>query len=207
MMKEISSYRFPGFYNSFFCYPEEFIDDEHELEDHIKEHVLGDVEVVYEYGDNFKEYKKEVCQTFLNYYVDKIIEVLPYEITNRNVFEFEIIDDENNIKVYSPTYYNYGTDRCYCWIKTNKITLEMISNQIEDWMIDITEYEDNMFIALLDMLISLSDCTGFEDIIESTYYDIDKYYYAEPVVYCNKEVAEAIKEHYSPNLKFKIING
>ena len=176
-----------------------------------------------------------MCQTFLNYYVDKIIEVLPYEITNRNVFEFEIIDDENNIKVYSPTYYNYGTDRCYCWIKTNKITLEMIknytlkldgvkeylvnnftsydgfisfiSNQIEDWMIDITEYEDNMFIALLDMLISLSDCTGFEDIIESTYYDIDKYYYAEPVVYCNKEVAEAIKEHYSPDLKFKIING
>lgn len=211
MKIEIGSYRFPGFYESIFCNSDEFIDDESELEFELKEEFNKDVEVCYEY-ENFDKYKKDVCIAFMDEYVDKIIEVLPYEITENKNFKFEIIEDKDNIIVESPKYYNYRTDRCFCEIETNIETLDMIknhtlqlddaknyilrnftsrdgfisflSNDIDYWKsLEVNNYEENMIIALLDMLLSLSDCTAFEEIAMAVYYDVDKYYYVSPVIY------------------------
>lgn len=211
MKIEIGSYKFPGFYESIFCNSDEFIDDESELEFELKEEFNKDVEVCYEY-ENFDEYKKDVCIAFMDEYVDKIIEVLPYEITENKNFKFEIIEDKDNIIVDSPKYYNYRTDRCFCEIETNIETLDMIknhtlqlddaknyilrnftsrdgfisflSNDIDYWKsLEVDDYEENMTIALLDMLLSLSDCTAFEEIAMAVYYDVDKYYYVSPVIY------------------------
>ena len=211
MKIEIGSYKFPGFYESIFCNSDEFIDDESELEFELKEEFNKDVEVCYEY-ENFDNYKKDVCIAFMDEYVDKIIEVLPYEITENKNFKFEIIEDKDNIIVDSPKYYNYRTDRCFCEIETNIETLDMIknhtlqlddaknyilrnftsrdgfisflSNDIDYWKsLEVDDYEENMTIALLDMLLSLSDCTAFEEIAMAVYYDVDKYYYVSPVIY------------------------
>lgn len=51
-----------------------------------------------------------------------------------------------------------------------------------------------MLIALLDMCIALTDCTAFDNIIESTFYDTDKYWYASPIVYCKKGMPETDRE-------------
>lgn len=211
MIREIGSYRFPGFYESIFCNSDEFIDFESEDEDYIREKTNKEVEVVYEYREeDFNRYKKDVCNTFMNYYIEKIIEVLPSEITEDEDFKFEKAD--KNITVISPKYYNYSTDRCYCDIETNAKTLEMIkkhtlsligaqkyiirnftsrdgfisfvSNDIEYWKsLEAKDYEENHLIALLDMLISLSDEEAFDYIRYDTYYDIEKTSYITIVVH------------------------
>lgn len=237
MIVEIGSHRFPGFYESIFCNSDEFIDDEYELKGLLEEIVIDKkLEVVYEY-ENFERYKKDVSKTYLEYYVEKIIDCLPSKISDSDYFKFEIIDDENNIEVISPKYYNYRTDSCYCLIETNIETLQklknfglkneedvqeylrnhftsyegfhsFISNDIEYWkQLDIKEYieETRYLIALLDMIIALNDSNGFEEIRLSTYYDIDKYYYAEPIIYCSKESKEIIQNNYSPNVKIETV--
>lgn len=224
MKIEIGSFKFPGFYESIFCNSDDFYDDEYEMKYEIA-NLLGvnedQIEVEYEY-ENFNEYKINVCETFMEYYVDKIIEVLPAKITDKKKFKLEIAK-EDDITIISPKYYNYSTDRCYCNIKTNWKTLKRIkkhtlklegakkylldhftsrdgfisfvSNDIDYWKeLDIKEYEENMIIALLDMLISLSDPTGFEEICFSTYYDVDKYYYASPTVTYKEKDPEKYKK-------------
>ena len=215
MIREIGCYEFPGFYESLFCNSDEFIDFEAEDEKYIKEQTNKEVEVVYEYeNEDFSKYKANVCNTFMDYYIEKIIEVLPYEITENENFEFERVDD--SIDVVSPKYYNYSTDRCYCNIETNKQTkkkkkkhtlsligaekyiikhftsrdgfISFISNDIKYWKsLKIEEYEENHLIALLDMLISLSDEDAFEDITLSTYYDIEKTNYVTVIVYYKED--------------------
>ena len=236
MIIEIGSHRFPGFYESIFCNSDEFIDDEYELKGLIEEIVIDkELEVVYEY-ENFEQYKKDVSKTYLEYYVEKIIDCLPSKISDADYFKFEIIDDEDNIEVISPKYYNYRTDSCYCLVETNIETLQklknfglkneedvqeylrnhftsyegfhsFISNDIEYWkQLDINEYieETRYLIALLDMIIALNDSNGFEEIRLSTYYDVDKYYYAEPIVYCSKENKDIILNN-NPNIKIKTV--
>lgn len=207
MIKEIVCFKFPGFYESIFCNSGDFLDDEDELKFELEE-VLGEekIDIYYEYED-FNKYKIDVGEKFMEYHVEKIIESLPSEITDNEDFCFEKIDYSTAID--SPKYYNYRTDYCYCEIKTNKKTLEMIkkytlklegankyilrnftsrdgfisfiSNNIEYWKsLEIEEYEENMLSSLLDMLVSLSDCTAFEEISYSTLYDIDKYFYVIP---------------------------
>lgn len=236
MIVEIGSHRFPGFYESIFCNSDEFIDDEYELKGLIEEIVIDkELEVVYEY-ENFEQYKKDVSKTYLEYYVEKIIDCLPSEISDADYFKFEIIDDEDNIEVISPKYYNYRTDSCYCLVETNIETLQklknfglkneedvqeylrnhftsyegfhsFISNDIEYWkQLNINEYieETRYLIALLDMIIALNDSNGFDEIRLSTYYDVDKYYYAEPIVYCSKESKDIILNN-NPNIKIKTV--
>lgn len=236
MIVEIGSHRFPGFYESIFCNSDEFIDDEYELKGLLEEIVIDEkLEVVYEY-ENFEQYKKDVSKTYLEYYVEKIIDCLPSEISDADYFKFEIIDDEDNIEVISPKYYNYRTDSCYCLVETNIETLQelknfglqneedvqeylrnhftsyegfhsFISNDIEYWkQLDIKEYieETRYLIALLDMIIALNDSNGFDEIRLSTYYDVDKYYYAEPIVYCSKESKDIILND-NPNIKIETV--
>lgn len=232
IIKEIGSFKFPGFYESLFSNSDEFIDDETELQYELKCFLdSNSFEVVYEYN-SFKEYKEAVCEKYLECYIDKIIEVLPNEIVDDSEFKFEKTDDKTI--VISPKFYNYETDKCFCNIRTNNKTLEMIKNHtlnidgakeyirrnftsyngfvsfipnnINDWFIDIDDYEENMLISLLDMLIYLEDCTGFNDIEMETYYDIDKYYYAEPVVYCkDEEIAKKIKKYENGVLNIKTV--
>ena len=187
MIIEIGTHRFPGFYESLFCNSDEFI------------------------------------------------ECLPSDIF-KDDFLFKILDDEDNITVTSPKYYNYSTDKCYCLVETNIQTLEsikefglkhenaeqyiidhftsydgfhsFINNDIEYWKsLKIKEYieEERYIIALLDMIIALNDSNGFEEIALSTFYEIDKYYYAEPIIYCSEESKDVIQNNYSPNVKIKTV--
>lgn len=220
MIKEIGSYKFPGFYESLFCNCEEFLDDESEMKFEVEQLIQSkDFFVEYEYED-FSKYKINVCNKYMEFYIEKIIDVLPYDITNHEDFIFEQVDYSTVVE--SPKYYNYRTDYCYCEIETNRKTLKLIkewtlkledssdyikkhftsrdgfisfvSNNIDIWKeTDIEDYEQNMLIALLDMLISLSDCTGFEEIALRTYYEIDKYCYASPVIYYREKDNEIAK--------------
>lgn len=217
MKIEIGSFKFPGFYESIFCNSDEFIDYEFELKEEVENLIDSkEFEVALEY-DNFDEYKIDVCNAFMRFYVDKLIEVLPYDITEHEDFKFKIIDD--SIEVVSPQYYNYSTDRCFCQIETNRKTLKLIkeytlrlesveqyikdhftscdgfisfiTNDFNEWKeLDIEDYEENQLIALLDMLIELSDKEAFWDITEDTFYDIDKYSYTCAIVYCKKNMPE-----------------
>ena len=167
-------------------------------------------------------------------YVDKLIEVLPDDIKEDNSFLFEI--NEESIEITSPKYYNYSTDKAWVKVETNLKTLELIkehglnlddveryikqhftsydgfisfiSNDIDIWKnTEIQDYEENMLIALLDMIISLSDCTAFDEIRYDTFYEIDKYFYASPVIYCRdmpEKDIEILKNH---GLNVKILNG
>ena len=221
MIREIGCYRFPGFYESIFCNSDEFIDEEGEIVFEIEQIIESkDFEVCMEYVD-FNKYQIDVCDTFMKHYVEKLIDVLPYDITEHEDFKFDIVDE--SIEVVSPKYYNYSTDRCYCQVETNRKTLKLlkeytlkledaekyiknhftsydgfisfITNDINKWKeLDIEDYEENMLISLLDMCIALSDCTAFHEIIESTYYDTDKYWYASPIVYCRKGMPETDRE-------------
>ncbi|MBR3209109.1 MAG: hypothetical protein IKF82_02455 [Bacilli bacterium] len=218
MIKQISSYRFPGFYE----YSDEFIDDEDELLFELQSEGITGIEVKYEYEDLGK-YRLDVCRCFMEGYVEKIEDVLPIEILENEDFKFEIAE-EGNLTVISPKYYNYPTNECFIEVETNYETLKIIKdftlklegaekyiadnftsydgfisylpNNIERWKsLDIEEYEENMLIALLDMLIELSDCTGFYNLAERTYYDVDKYYYVIPTVYCeNKKIENEVKK-------------
>ena len=209
MIREISCYNFPGFYESIFCHSDEFIDDEYELQWELESLVgEGKIEVYYEY-DDFDKYKLDVGNKFMEYYIKEIKKVLPSEITDHEEFKLDKID--YSISVSSPEYYNYRTDNCYCEIETNSKTLNLIkehtlklegvdkyikshftscdgfisfiSNDINYWKsLDIEEYETNMLTSLLDMLISLSPWGDFEQITLGTYYDIDKYYYADATI-------------------------
>ena len=121
---EIGSYNFPGFYESLFCNSDEFIDDEYEIQGELEELVSSkNFEVVYEYID-FNEYKIDVGKAYMKNYVDKLIEVLPDDITEDNSFLFEI--NEESIKITSPKYYNYSTDKAWVEVKANLKTLELI---------------------------------------------------------------------------------
>lgn len=82
-----------------------------------------------------------------------------------------------------------------------------ISNDIEYWkQLDIKEYieETRYLIALLDMIIYLNDWNTFEQIAISTYYNVDKYFYAIPIVYCSEESKNAIQK-FNPHLKIKTV--
>ena len=215
MIREIGSYRFPGFYESIFCNSDDFLEDEDEMKFEIEQLMSSkDFEVEYEFED-LNKYKLDVGIKYMEYYVEKLLEVLPYDITEHEDFIFEIIEGSNSVT--SLKYYNYDTDNCWCEIKTNRKTLKLIKeytlrlngvqeylrkhftsydgfisfipNGINVWKeTDIEDYEENMLIALLDMLISLSDYTAFDNISYDTYYDIDKYHYVEPVIYCKKNM-------------------
>ena len=162
------------------------------------------VEVIYEY-ENFDQYKVDVAVKFLEGYVEKIIEELPEYIVADKEFEFEMID--GSVWVTSPKYYNYETDKCYCNINTNLKTLELIkeytlrmkgvktyiknhfssydgfisfiSNDKDYWEeLPISEYQDNMLICLLDMMLILSDEESINDISFDVMDCISKYEYA-----------------------------
>ena len=206
IIREIGSHHFPGFYESIFSYADEFIDAEVEL---ANEFNIDPTLIHYEYTD-FDAYKKAICTKFMELYVEAIHDLLPYEITENENFELEIIEED--IVVISPKYYNYSTDRCYCKIRTNKESLQMIkdyalnlkgandyiirhftscdgfisfvSNDINYWKsLDICEYEENMLIALFDMLLKVSDNEIFRDISYDTEENICRYEYAEPMIY------------------------
>lgn len=210
IIREIGSHHFPGFYESIFCYSDEFIDMESELANEFN--IDGDL-IHYEYTD-FDAYKIAIGKQFMELYVEAIHDVLPYEITEDESFELEIIEED--IVIISPKYYNYDTDHCYCKIKTNKETLQIIkdyalklkgannyiirhftsrdgfisfiSNDINYWKsLDICEYEENMLIALFDMLLKVSDDEIFRDISYDTEERVCRYEYAEPMVYFNKK--------------------
>lgn len=217
IIREIGSHRFPGFYESIFCNSDEFYDleleDKAELADEFG--ILeDDIEVEYEY-DDFQEYKRDVCKEYIATYVEKIKDVLPYDISDHEDFKFEIID-EDDIEIYSPKYYNYRTDSCYTPIVTNRKTLKLlkeytlrldgvnqyiidhftscdgfisfISNDINQWKsTDIEDYEERQLIALLDMLIALSEDEGFWDIAVTTADNVSKFCYAFPVIYYKNE--------------------
>lgn len=211
IVKEIGSFRFPGFYESVFSYADEFIDMEAELANEFN--IKADL-IHYEYTD-FNKYKIDVCKTFMELYVDAINDLLPYDITEHDDFKFEIIDLDD-IVVISPKYYNYSTDRCFCNIETNRATLQMIKdhtlglkgvekylkdnftscdgfisfipNNLGYWKsLDICEYEENMLIALLDMFLKLSNEDIFRDISYDTEENVCRYEYAEPMVSYNEK--------------------
>lgn len=191
---EIGSHDFPGFYNSIFCHPDEFIDYESELKDELQTLTNKEIEVEYDYVD-FNEYKKDVSKAFLEIYIDKILETLPYNILDNANFKFEPID--GSCTMFSPQYYNYETDKAWCKVKTNYISLQLIkeytlslkgvktylkerftsydgfisfiNNDFEYWTnLDIKEYPENMIIALFDMLLYLDNIQGeYEDELEN----------------------------------------
>ena len=85
--------------------------------------------------------------------------------------------------------------------------ISFIKNDIKYWKaLSIEEYieEERYIIALLDMIIYTNDLTAFEEIKLSTYYDIDTYYYEEPIVYCTEE-SKKILLNENPNLKIKTV--
>lgn len=93
MIREIGCYKFPGFYESIFCNSDEFLDEEDEIVFDIEEMIESkDFEVSLEYAD-FDMYKIDVCKTFMEYYVEKLIEILPYDITEHEDFKFDIIEN------------------------------------------------------------------------------------------------------------------
>lgn len=216
MIKEIGSFKFAGFYESILCDSDEFIDFEMEDQAEVDEIVGKDqAEVVWEY-DDFNEFKIDTCKEFMKQYVEGIHDVLPYDITDHEDFKFEILDGEDNIEIISPKYYNYSTDRCFCLIETNRKTLKLIkeytlrldgveqyikdhftscdgfisfiTNDFNEWKtLDIEDYEENMFIALLDMLLELDDKENIFNIHLATIDNVCKYCYATPYVYYNNK--------------------
>lgn len=213
IIMEIGSNLFDGFYESIHCNSDEFVDSEKE-DKAILDNLLffinnkDDIEVVYEY-DDFNAYKKDVCTTFMELYVEKIIDELPYSITDKDNFKFDIVGE---IDVVSPKYYNFTTDKCYINIETNYETLDMIkkytlsepsakqylidhytscdgfisfvSNNINEWKDkDIQQYEEREIIGLLDMFLILSNKENRNDLNEETYYNTEKYCYAYPICY------------------------
>lgn len=202
MIKNMGSYYFPGFYESIFNGSDDFIDDEVEVKDELG---LDDISVDYEYVD-FKKYEIDVARKYMECYVEKVIEVLPADITDNKKFEFETVDE--SMWISSPRYYNYETDKCYWEIKTNIETLGMIkdytlkmkgvkeyllnnftscdgfvsfiSNDLEYWKkLPIEEYQDNMLISLVDMMLKLSDDEVFEDIKFDVVDCVSKYEYVD----------------------------
>lgn len=211
MIIEIGSYSFIGFYESIFNNSDDFLESENDLKDELKEKINKDIvfDVEYEYKD-FNKYKSDVCNKFMEFYVDKIKDILPNYILDNKDFLFEKID--NSIVVVSPKYYNYESDSCYCDIETNQRTLELIknhtlnlkgvneyilkhfssrdgfisfvSNDLDYWKsLDIMDYEQNMLISLLDMLLKLSDENSFNDINYDVLDCVEKYEYVEPLIY------------------------
>lgn len=217
MIREIGSFRFWGFYETIFSNSSDFIDDENEIKDELVE-LMGhkDFSVCCDY-ENYKEYKKDVCREFMKQYVEKVKDVLPCWITEFKFFKFDMVDDENNIVVISPTQYNYYTDRCYCDVETNIETLNLIKwytlnlkggreyifethrhrdgftshikNSIDVWKsIRINDYEEIYLIALLDMLLYLSEKDCFDKLHYDVYENIEKWCYVKIIVkYKGKE--------------------
>lgn len=217
---EIGSNRlFYGFYESMYHNSDEFIDDENMIKDNLKDILSYDFDVEYDYTDeDWKRYKLNVCKCFRDVYMETIIYELPSEIVDDDDFLFEIVDDDNII-CCSPLYYNYTTDKPYWNIKTNYHTLELIKkytlnmegckeylidkftsrdgfisfvkNDIDYWkQLDIKEYDEIYIIALLDMLLYLSD----EDIMFNLNYDVYdkvcKYEYTNIYVYYQRNKYE-----------------
>lgn len=217
IIREIGSHKFPGFYESIFDSSWDFIDEEAELKNKFA-FIDKSIDVYFEYED-FDEYKRDVCIAFMKEYVDKICEVLPYEITDDENFIFSL-SNEKDIEVISPQYYNFSTDRCYCDIKTNVYTLDkiknytlqlddaqeyikkhftsydgfisFINNDIEYWKnLEVKDYEENMLIALLDMLLTLDDEENIFDISLTVRENICQDWYVYPTVwYKNKTYSQ-----------------
>lgn len=187
MIKTITSFKFPGFYESVFNSSDDFIDIEEEDG------------VEYDYED-FNQYKLDVSSKFMELYVDKLNEIIPDA-------DIEIV---SNVGVLSPQYYNYSTDQCLCDIEISEDALEriktralwndeamdyiyshwssydgfisFISNDIDVWKgTPVDEMEDNMIIAMFDMLIELDNEDNFNDIIIATHDAVNQYQYIVPV--------------------------
>ena len=211
IIKHIGTYNFVGFYESIFDSADDFYYEEKEIEKKLSEKIDGIDSVDYEYED-YNQYKLDVGELFIEYYFDKINDILPYRITDKDSFKFEYIDD--SMYMFSPKEYNYYTDEIYFDVCTNYNTLKdikdyalklkgvkeyihnrfkscdgrvsFISNDFSYWKsLDIQDYKENMLIGLLDMLIVLSDekFGGFEDIYGNIFDNISKYEYAFPFVY------------------------
>ncbi len=205
MIKVIGSYYFQGFYESVFSSADDFYSEELELKDELG---VESVEYVYEDWD---KYKVDVASKFLELYVEKLVEVLPEKIISNKSFEFELVN--GSVWVSSPRYYNYETDKCYGEVKTNVETLGMIKDYtlkldgVSDYLVNhftsydgfisfisndynywsrlpISEYEDNMLISLLDMLLKLSDEDVFNDIHFDVVDSVCKYEYTVCYVEC-----------------------
>ena len=198
-------------HESIYLYNDEFYDIETEDEDYIKnKYALENIEVIYEYED-IKEYMKDVCNCFMDYYINHINNILPSDIINDEYYLFERTD-EDEIIIISPKYYNYRTDKCYTNIKTNYYTLNLIkeytlhlegcedyiykhftsrdgfisfiTNNYKEWRnTNIEDYEENMIIALLDMLITLNNEKDINEIEYEVANTIDKYEYIYPTIY------------------------
>ena len=211
IIKTIGSYIFHGFYESIFCYTDELYDFKEELKDEIYDETGLTVEVDHEYY-NFEHYKNDISKKYMEFYIDKIIDILPYDITEHEDFLFELIN--KNTIVDSPKYYNYRSDNIFSEIKTNKWTLKQIknytlnmdgskdyiinnfksydgfisfiSNDPEEWeKLDIMDYEENMFISLLDMLIILDNKENLFNISYEVLDYIEKLNYVYFEVYYN----------------------
>ena len=214
IIREIGSHEFPGFYESVFCSSDDFIDYEYELKKALQT-IDENVDVYYEY-DDIHEYEKDVCRSFMQKYVESIKNELPYDVVDDEDFLFNIKNEEEII-IVSPKYYNYSTDKCYCNIETNIKTLEQIKNYALDmegatdhiirkftscdgfisfinndinywWELPIEEYEENMLIALLDMLLILSNDDYIFEISIDVIGEIEKCFYAYPVIDYNKKL-------------------
>ncbi len=209
IIKHIGTYEFVGFYESIFDSADDFYYEEKEIKKKLSEKIDGIDSVDYEY-ENYNQYKLDVGNLFVENYFDKFIDVLPSEITDKDSFKFEYIDD--SMYMFSPKEYNYYTDEIYFSVITNYSTLKdikdyalklkgvreyisdkfksydgktsFIRNDYDYWKFkDIKDYEENMLISLLDMVIYLSDNDGFNHIHESILDNISKYEYAFPYVY------------------------
>ena len=82
---------FDGFYESIHCSSDEFIDIEMEDKAILDDLLFfidnkNDIEVIYEY-ENINEYKKDVCDIFMQLYVERIIDELPLDITDKECQE------------------------------------------------------------------------------------------------------------------------
>ena len=125
---------FYGFYESIYSNSDEFIDDEFEIKDKLTECITNNdikFSVEYQYlNDNYMKYKKSVCKCFRDKYCELIIDNLPSEIIDDDDFLFEIVNDDDNIVISSPKYYNYTTDKPYWLIITNEYSLKLIKDYV-----------------------------------------------------------------------------
>lgn len=235
--KEIGCYKFYGFYETMFSYSDKFIDYEQEDKNILKEkYNINNIEIEYEY-DNYQQYTKDVTDLFMEYYIEKINDILPSTITNDKHYIFEKIN--NTLTIISPQYYNYTTDKPYIKIKTNYYTLNLIkeytlkqkgceeyiknnftsydgfisfiTNNYNTWKkTPIQEYEENMLIALLDMLIELDDENNIFNLHYEVYEDTYELEYTTPYIienneYTNKkELHEYIKDYLNKHINLNL---
>ncbi len=174
---------FYGFYNTIFDETEYIYEAEKEdlteLENKLGQK-LTNYEIIYEHeNESLQRYKTEVCQSFINEYIEKLEELIPNNIQEKDNYLFNI----EFLAILSPKYYNYSTDTIMYELETNKETLQnlkeytlqlpnaeeyihkkytsrdgytsFLENDIQYWKRNEIESQENYLGALLDMLIQL----------------------------------------------------